>query len=182
MYKFIFLFLLFTESSYAGVRPYYELGGGVSLIRSASPFFGDSAPKNLNLGTSIMFSLGLDFGSEASSMRFHFVIQERFSTGSDGTNFYSVHGPYGCVRLDGKRVFLTAGVAPILWQRMGVAAGIDSFNKATGTGVLGELGFGFPITPIVTFELITSGDIVINGGTISPKPIIGFLYGRKNIV
>ncbi len=175
--RLLFFSILFLSAqTFGGTRFYYELGAGVSQVRQATPFFGDSAPTNLSFGTAIVFGFGLDFGSNESVMNFHFGVSERYTTGSKDSVFYSMHAPYAYVRLDGKKLFLTVGAAPLVWQRIGSTAGIDAFKKVSGAiGLLGELGFSFPITPIVNFEFITGSEIVLKGGSISPKPTLELL-------
>ena len=167
---FLLLFYFLTPNAHA-VRFYYELGGGVAQIRGGDPFFGSGTASVLGLGTALNLGIGLDFAKGMSEAHFHLGIQERLSTGAKDGVSYSMHAPYGYVRMDTDQFYVTAGAAPLVWNRVAAAAGFDAFQRVSGgIGVLGELGLSFPITPIVTFSFVTGGQVVMSGGTISPKP------------
>lgn len=149
---------------------YYEVEGGVSQVREASPFFGGGEAKTLAFGAAIDFGLFTGFTPKNKKNIFELQvgIQGHYVTATASGGAVSMLTPYPVVRLQAARLFLTAGASPLVYKTTPASS---SFTPSTGSiAVLGELGLLWPITPEFSLGLVAGGEAVSTGGTLSPKP------------
>lgn len=183
------LICLPTQNSLAG-RLYIETGGGVSHIRGGETFFQDAGASVADLGPSINATFAMDFGDLHSTTSIHVGAQHRMSAGSFGGTHFGVQVTYPALRIQAKNLFLTVGATPFIFSRVQSGFGIDNYTLISGAlAAMLEAGYAWPITPAVSFSLSACGQIMLQNGAISPKPIIEgsaalrfYLWGPDNFV
>lgn len=159
---------------------YFDAGGGVTQILSASNFLG-STDSTLAMGGAFTGALGMDVSGAGRSLRFHFGILHKFLTGTDTAGSYGMQATYPFLRIEMKRFFLTLGATPLLQKNTGAG-----YISATGLGMLGEAGFMFPITPEIAFGLNAGSQWISGGGGLSPAPAFDlggffrFYFGKRS--
>jgi hypothetical protein len=183
-----FVMFLIPTPSYS-LRFFYEMGAGISQVRLATPFFDSLAPRFLSLGTALEFGMGVDFYDPSAHSNVHLGIQERYTSGSNATTSFSLHGPSLFFCFETNRLLFSLGAAPYLWKRISTTAGIDSFIRSQSSiGYLAELGYEAPITPEVSFIFLLSTQSIRTQSTWSPKPsleliaLLRFFLGQKTVL
>jgi len=142
-------------------------------MRRSGSFFHELTPNNLGYGASLGLGIGVNVSPQKSNLAVHLGFQDRFNTGSTATHAYSINSVYGYARLEAAEVFMTFGVAPLIWKRYGTSAGIDGFErKSTALGALFEVGRNLPITPEVSFCISGVAEVIAVGTNYGPKPIL----------
>jgi hypothetical protein len=150
-----------TSSALAGSF-YFDLGGGVSKMQSIGSFYGPQTDSSTSLGYNVNSALFINFSNGGPIELQLGLVQELVSgTGSTTGNSYSLLTLYPALRIQITRLYFTGGYTPFIWQNnaaAGTTASATSFGRAAGaTGILGEAGILWPITP--EFSLGAAGNL-----------------------
>lgn len=141
---------------------YCDIGGGVAKMQSIGPFYGPPADTSTSLGYNVNSALFINFADGGPIELQLGLVQELVSgTGSTTGNSYSLLTLYPALRIQITRLYFTGGYTPFIWQNnaaAGTTASATSFGRAAGaTGILGEAGILWPITP--EFSLGAAGNL-----------------------
>ena len=131
----------------------FEFGGGLSQIDNGSPFLSPNAPASANLGPSGNTAFLFSFGNGSSAVDLQFGVQTLLSTGTYTNEYYTLVTPYPVLRLQLSKLYIGAGLSPLVFRRTQTSPGFDGLGTATALATLGEAGFLFGITPKFSIAL-----------------------------
>jgi len=151
----------------------FEVGGGISQIRNGSPFFGSSAPATADIGLAGNLSLLYGFGNGTSPIDLQFGVESILSNGTSFNQYYGMFVPYPAVRLQLSRIYLGAGLSPLILRRFDTSPGLGG-GFQSGLAYLGQLGLLLPVTPSFSLALQSDAQFISSGGVTSPGPVLNF--------
>ena len=138
-----------------------EFGGGLSKMNSPSAIYRTStAPAGAAalLGASFLLTPGADIPVWLG-------FENRVST----TGSKMLDANYLSIRFGFWRLYFTLGGSPLLFTS-GVTKGGSSFSRTSGYSGLGEVGYLFPITPEISFNIAGAAqEVSIGGGHAGPS-------------
>lgn len=143
---------------------YFEFGGGLAKMKSASALYSTStqkAPDSMSGGAG-QATLGFNLQESQRGLLLQLGLQGRYVSASG----HDLLATYPIARLELWRLGLTFGYTPFLWDGIG-------FKKLSGasSAMVAELVFLMPITPEIDFGL--SGGmqwVTLESGGKSPSP------------
>jgi hypothetical protein len=158
----------------AGAAFYVDAGGAVTHIHSPDPFYGTGIPSS---GTGYGLNLGIftTFTERSPAINLQFGLEDRYTSTSNSAAgaSYQFMAAYPVLRLQVTRLFLSAGVTPLVWRGEtlnGVTTSLSQVSSALS--YLGEAGLLLPVTPKFSFGISGSGEWVSVGSSSSPRPIM----------
>lgn len=155
---------------------YYEVQGGVSQINGGSPFFDSSsatAGSTSDLGITFNLTIAHSFSGGKLPLEFQLGLQQRLISATDNGSTYSIYAPYPIVRLQISRLYVGAGLTPIVFRQAGSSLGFDQFSMVSGSiGFMCEGGLLWPVTPFFSLAAVGAAQYITTSGTVSPGPVL----------
>ncbi len=167
------LWVLFRPSLARATDFYFEMGAGVSQLRSAGSFFGRALPEALGYGIGLQFTFAVALSDKRSTLGIDVGAQHRVSSGSADDTHFSIQVPYPVVRLTTGITFISLGVSPWVWARSRPNLSVDFYGRSEQSlAILGEVGYFWVITPAVAFIAAGATQFIRTNGEFSPMPAI----------
>ena len=167
-------FALTISSAFAGPAFFVDAGGGYAQLRDPGAFYNSSQSSTAS-GYGLGMGIWTTFTNGDPILEFQFGIQDHYLSANDGNgNTFGLNLPYGVIRLQSSRIYLSFGYSPYVMRSIGGSSATSDVmsHVSSAYAMLGELGFLLPVTPKFSFGVSGTYETVSDSGVKSPNPII----------
>ncbi len=170
------------------LRPFFELGAGLTKIFNPSPLF--TATSATNYGMSYVVGAGFEMTNPQNRVQLSVGAHVRTHNGLLGDTYYGLQTIYPQIRIEFSRYLINFGISPYVRTREATTKSVITFTQVSNAqAYFLEMGYRYIITPKLMFYSTVAGEVIKTNNLYGPRPAIEvsgyfkfFLWGPATFV